>query len=242
MAYHILVVDDDVEIAQLIEISLRRQGDFNVTLASNGAEALQSARRTPPDLVILDILMPGMSGYQVCDQLRSDPLNVEVPILFLSAKGEAEDRLQGFRVGADDYVPKPFNIEELVFRVKAVLRRAYPERQPELPPPVLQVGDLTLDTKTFQVARGKDYKILLTPVEFDLLYHLMSNAGSVFSSDQLLQEVWGYPYDTGSPDLVRMHVRNLRRKIEPDPRNPIYVRTIPRHGYTIQVPHEEEEE
>jgi len=240
MAYHVLVVDDDVGVAQVIEMSLRRHGEFNVTLAFNGAEALQSARRSPPDLVVLDILMPGMSGYEVCAQLRADPLNAQVPILFLSAKGELEDRLEGFRLGADDYMAKPFNVDELVFRVEAVLRRAYPERQTEVPPPVLEVGDLILDTKTFQVTVGGDCKVLLTPVEFDLLYHLMSNAGKVFSSEQLLQEVWGYPYDTGSPDLVRMHIRNLRRKVEPDPRNPIHVLTVPRHGYTIRVPDSEE--
>ena len=237
MPFHIVVVDDDVDVARTIELSLRRHTDFQVSLAFNGAEALQTIRRYRPDLVILDIIMPGMDGYEVCSQLRADPLCADIPILFLSAKGEINDRLEGFRLGADDYLTKPFNVEELALRAKAVLRRTHAEVATKAEPPtVLTVGELSLDTKTFQITTGSGQRVLLTPVEFDLLCHLMSNAGTVFSSDRLLQEVWGYPYDAGSPDLVRMHVRNLRLKIEPNPRAPIYIRTVPRRGYTVQLP------
>ena len=237
MPFHIVVVDDDVDVARTIELSLRRHTDFRVSLAFSGAEALQAIRRHRPDLVILDIIMPGMDGYEVCSQLRADPLCADIPILFLSAKGEISDRLEGFRLGADDYLTKPFNVEELAQRAKAVLRRTHADRStPAEPPTILTVGDLALNTKTFQVSSGDHQRVLLTPVEFDLLYHLMSNAGTVFSSEKLLQEVWGYPYDAGSPDLVRMHVRNLRLKIEPNPQAPVYIRTVPRRGYTVNLP------
>ncbi|MFL7811506.1 MAG: response regulator transcription factor [Anaerolineae bacterium] len=229
----ILVVDDDRDVAQSIELSLRRRG-FRVTLAHSGVEALKTLRRYRPDLVILDILMPGMSGLEVCRYLRADPNTVELPVIFLTARGQEQDRIDGLRAGADDYLGKPFNLEELILRVKAVLRRAQQdpvqERQAEL-----VAGGLHLDCRTFEVTTEEKEGILLTPTEFDLLYYLMSNAGQVFSSDRLLQEVWDFPYDTGSTDLVRAHIKNLREKIEEDPRSPTYLRTIPRHGYTIDV-------
>ncbi|MFN2154612.1 MAG: response regulator transcription factor [Anaerolineae bacterium] len=229
----ILVVDDDRDVAQSIELSLRRRG-FRVTLAHSGVEALKTLRRYRPDLEILDILMPGMSGLEVCRYLRADPNTVELPVIFLTARGQEQDRIDGLRAGADDYLGKPFNLEELILRVKAVLRRAQQdpvqERQAEL-----VAGGLHLDCRTFEVTTEEKEGILLTPTEFDLLYYLMSNAGQVFSSDRLLQEVWDFPYDTGSTDLVRAHIKNLREKIEEDPRSPTYLRTIPRHGYTIDV-------
>ena len=236
MEYSVLVVDDDVDVARTIELALRRYDEFQVRLALSGAEALQAIRRSPPDIVVLDIIMPGMDGYEVCSQLRADPLHRDLPILFLSARGQVEDRIEGLGLGADDYLAKPFHIQELVLRIKAILRRVQRMRQHEeaaAAPTMIRVGGLTLDTKSFQVTVGGGEKVLLTPVEFDLLYHLMSNAGTVFSSIRLLQEVWNYPYDTGSPDLVRMHIRNLRQKIEPDPQRPTYLKTVPRHGYTI---------
>ena len=238
MVYQILVVDDGVDVARTIELSLRRYNEFQVTLALSGSEALQVIRRSPPDLVVLDIIMPGMDGYEVCSQLRADPLHRDLPILFLSARGQVGDRIEGLRLGADDYLAKPFHIQELILRIRAVLRRAQRKRQYDevaAAPTIIRVGGLTLDTKSFQVTVPGGEKVLLTPVEFDLLYHLMSNAGTVFSSGRLLQEVWNYPYDTGSPDLVRMHIRNLRQKIEPDPQRPIYLKTVPRHGYTISL-------
>jgi len=214
MTYQILVVDDDLDVARTIELSLRRHEEFQVTLALSGAEALQTIRRSPPDLVVLDIIMPGMDGHEVCSQLRTDPLHRDLPILFLSAKGQVGDRIEGLSLGADDYMAKPYHIEELVLRIKAILRRVQRKRQREedaSASTMIQVGGLILDTKTFQATVENGRNVLLTPVEFDLLYHLMSNAGTVFSSSRLLQEVWNYPYDTGSPDLVRMHIRNLTK-------------------------------
>ncbi len=229
----ILVVDDDEIVARTIERSLRHP-DFHVTVAHSGVEALQLARRQPPDLMILDVLMPGMDGYEVCRQVRADPLLHQLPILFLTARAKEEDRIEGFRAGADDYLPKPFNVEELVMRVKAILRRAAPQ-PPRQRPRQLRVGNLVLDCNTFEVCvNGR--RIALTPVQFDLLYHLMSHAGQALSAQQLLQEVWDYPYDAGSPDLVRVHIKNLREKLEPNPAEPIYLRTIQGHGYMITAP------
>lgn len=228
----ILVIDDDSIVAKSVELSLRHDG-FQVSVANSGVDGLRLARRENPDLILLDILMPGMDGYKVCRELRMDPLLGEVPVLFLTAKGKDEDKIEGFRAGADDYLTKPFNIDELILRVKAILRRNQPVRQErETQPRVLQVGDLVLDCRSFEVTTPAG-TVLLTPIQFDLLYHLMSHAGEVFSAERLLREVWDYPYDTGSPDLVRVHVRNIRERIELDSSHPQYLRTVPGHGYTI---------
>ncbi len=226
---HILVVDDEEDVAQTIEHALRR--DYQVWVVYSAIEALKMARRINPDLIILDILMPGMDGLEACREFRRDPMLRSVPILFLTALGRVEDKIEGFEAGADDYLTKPFDIRELMLRVKAILRRSKVETQ-ESKPLQISVGSLTLDCRTYQVDTG-ERKVLLTPVEFDLLYHMMSHPNDIFSSDRLLQEVWDYPSDTGSPDLVRMHIKNLRRKIEPDSSNPRFILTIPRHGYTI---------
>jgi DNA-binding response OmpR family regulator len=228
----ILVVDDDEIVARSVELSLRRDG-FLVSVANSGVDGLKLARREAPDMIILDILMPGMGGYEVCRELRKDPLLGNVPVLFLTARGKDEDKMEGFRAGGDDYLTKPFNIDELVLRVKAILRR----NLPSVPETVdesrtLRVGDIVLDCRTFEVTTPSR-TVLLTPIQFDLLYFLMSHAGEVFSADRLLREVWDYPFDTGSPDLVRVHVRNIRERIEVDSTKPEYLRTVPGHGYTV---------
>jgi two-component system, OmpR family, response regulator RpaA len=226
---HILVVDDEEAVAKSIERALWRE--YQVTLAYSGVEALKLGRRLRPDLVVLDIRMPGMDGFEVCRRLRKDPLLSEIPILFLTALGHVEARLEGFEVGADDFLTKPFDLRELRLRIKAILRRA--AKKPRLEEKnFVYVGDLQLNCKSYEVFAGEQ-RAHLTPVEFDLLYHFMSRPGEVFSSDRLLQEVWDYPSDSGSPDLVRMHIKNLRSKIEPDPRNPTFIQTVPRHGYRM---------
>jgi DNA-binding response OmpR family regulator len=176
--------------------------------------------------------MPGTDGYQVCRQVRGDPLLKDVPILFLTAKSKDEDKIEGFRAGGDDYLAKPFNMQELQLRIRAILRRAGNGVEESLNQNVVKVGDVALDTRSFKVTTPAGTS-LLTNVQFDLLYHLMSNAGQVFTSQQLLQDVWDYPRDTGSPELVRAHIKNLRDKIEPEPRQPVYIRTIQGHGYTF---------
>ncbi len=227
----ILVVDDDELVSRTLQRALKLY-DYQVMVANSGTEGLHVARRHRPDLVVLDVVMPGTDGFQVCRQFRGDPLLKDTPILFLTAKSKDEDKIEGFRAGGDDYLAKPFNMQELQLRIKAILRRAGQiiEIEPEFNE--VAIGDVLLDTRTFKVTTPAG-TTLLTNVQFDLLYHLMSNAGQVFTSQQLLQDVWDYPRDSGSPELVRAHIKNLRDKIEPEPRRPIYIRTIQGHGYTF---------
>lgn len=257
----ILVIEDDEIVARTIERSLRGN-EFRITTANSGVEGLKIARRSIPDLVILDVIMPGMDGYTVCREMRSDPLLAEVPILFLTAKIKDEDKIAGFNAGADDYLSKPFNIDELILRVRAILRRtkSRPNRVVGLPeqsgetegaeasknlpaqaanePRVvenlhcLRMGAYVLDTRSFELHTPHRGKLRLTPVQYDLLYHLMSHPGQIFSPARLLDEVWDYPSDTGSPDLVRVHIKNLRERIEEDPSHPRFIRTVPGYGYT----------
>ena len=233
---HILVVDDEKIVAGSIERSLRIDG-LGVTVANSGVEALKAARRHRPDLMCLDIVMPGMDGLEVCRQLRADPLLADLPILFLTALSSHEDKIAGFRSGADDYLPKPFNVDELLLRIRAVLRRGNRNKPIEEPSPMrdqIAIRDLHLNCKAFTATSPKG-EVTLTPVQFDLLYFLMSHPDEVFSPKNLLHDVWDYPFDAGSSDLVRVHVKNLREKIEPDPSNPCYIVTVPRHGYTIKT-------
>jgi DNA-binding response OmpR family regulator len=228
----ILVIDDDELVSRTLQRTLKLY-DYQVMVANSGPEGLQLARRHRPDLFILDIMMPGMDGYQVCRQIRGDPLLADLPVLFLTARGKDEDKIEGFRAGADDYLSKPFNMEELQLRVKAILRRAAPvDSSASEPPTEIVVGNVRLDCRTFEVTTPSG-TALLTNVQFDLLYHLLSHVDQVFNSQQLLQDVWDYPRDTGSPELVRAHIKNLREKIEPKPSDPIYIRTIQGHGYTF---------
>ena len=247
----VLVVDDDHSVADAIDRTLRVRGHDTVVV-HNGWDAIDAAKTQDPDLVILDIVMPGMDGIQVCRRLRADLDTVHLPIIFLTARAMMDDKIEGFEAGADDYLTKPFAIQELDMRVRAVLRRAQSAlahaaaddsvgvlsrygavvaRDDEW----LVVGQLKLNRKTFEVSTP-DRRALLTPVEFQLLEHLMQHVGEVFSSDRLLQDVWEYPFGTGDPALVRMHVKNLRAKIEPSPMGePVFIRTVSRRGYTIRA-------
>jgi DNA-binding response OmpR family regulator len=230
----ILVIEDDDIVARTIERSLRTD-EFHVELASSGVEGLKTARRNRPDLVILDIIMPGMDGYAVCREIRADPVLTNTPVLFLTAKIKDEDKITGFNAGADDYLCKPFNIDELVLRVRAILRRTRRAlgAVPATGGTVVAVSGFSLDTATFELQTPGRGKVRLTPVQYDLLYHLMSHPGQIYSPMRLLNEVWDYPTDTGSPDLVRVHVKNLRELVEVDPRTPTFIRTVPGYGYTV---------
>ncbi|HVP21214.1 MAG TPA: response regulator transcription factor [Anaerolineaceae bacterium] len=253
----ILIVEDDNIVARTVERCLRG-GEFHVTVANTGVEGLQIAHRNPPDLVILDVIMPGMDGYAVCREMRGDPVLKEVPILFLTAKAKEEDRITGFLAGADDYLSKPFNVDELLLRVRAVLRRTLKvhgalnnapdapvlpiSREPqeaalvraEKKPNSISIREFSLNTKTFELSAPHLGKIRLTPIQYDLLYHLMTHAGEIFSPSRLLDEVWDYPSDAGSPDLVRVHIKNLRERIEVDTHSPTFIETVPGYGYTIK--------
>lgn len=233
----ILLVDDEQDLVWAVRHSLRDEG-YEVLAAYDGQEALTVARRHRPDLVILDIMLPRLNGLQVCRQLRRDPALAAVPILFLSVHRGIDDRVAGLDEGGDDYLTKPFDLRELKARVRALLRRsrvAPTERQEanDQSSPLV-VGALTLDPLTRQVRVGGK-AVQLTPAEFDLLRHLMAHPGEVFSSQQLLEQVWGYNQEMAEPSLVRWHIRNLRTKIEPDPSQPVYICTVPRHGYILDA-------
>jgi DNA-binding response OmpR family regulator len=244
-AAKILVIEDDFIVARTIERSLRSD-EFQVILTNRGDKGLRMARRDPPDLVILDIIMPDMDGFTVCRQMRTDPLLAEIPVLFLTAKIKPQDRIAGFVAGADDYLCKPFNVDELILRVQAILRRFKPSGRVQniwssVPADVkfssnqLTVGGFMLDTRTFELHTPRRGKIRLTPLQYDLLYHLMTHPGEPFSPTRLLDEVWDYPAGKGSPDLVRVHIKTLRERVESNPRSPTFICTIPGRGYTVQA-------
>lgn len=241
---NLLVIEDDEIVARTIERSLRGQ-EFKITTVNSGVDGLKTARRAIPDLVMLDIVMPGMDGYTVCREMRADPLLANVPILFLTAKIKDEDKIAGFVAGADDYLTKPFNVDELILRVRAILRRTQVQKaapvsvvsesggKPIEDGTKIAIGSYVLDTRTYELTTPHHGKLRLTPVQYDLLYHLMSHPGRIFSPARLLDEVWDYPANTGSPDLVRVHIKNLRERIEEDPSSPTFIRTVPGYGYTV---------
>jgi two-component system, OmpR family, response regulator RpaA len=229
----ILVIDDDEDVSQALETNLTQNG-HRVACALDGYQALKLIDRYVPNLILLDIAMPGMNGIEVCERIREKPSTRNVPVLFLTAQGSIESKIQGFNVGGDDYLVKPFDLQELNLRVNALLRRTKPASTTA---PELIVGGMKLNSRTFEFnVSGR--LVLLTPVEFELLYYMMSNAGQVFSSEQLLQHVWKYPPGTGSPELVRAHIRNIRNKIEVNPKEPMILQTVGRFGYTVQNPRE----
>lgn len=251
---NILVIEDDYIVARTIERSLRGD-EFRITLASRGEKGLHIASQNPPDLVILDIIMPDMDGYQVCRAMRADPTLAHIPILFLTAKVKPQDRIAGFTAGGDDYLCKPFNVDELILRVRAILRRTRPRSQSlshrtdstntsypglenangvsAIPAHCLSVESFVLDTRSFELQTPLRGKVRLTPLQYDLLYHLMTHPGEAFSPSRLLDEVWDFPAGRGSPDLVRVHIKTLRERIENDPRTPTFIRTVPGQGYTV---------
>lgn len=224
---HILAVDDDPEVLGTIERVLQRE-NYQVTPVNSGKKALQFLETTRPDLMILDIIMPEMDGISVCTHVRRDARFITLPILFLTAKGSTDDVVDGLDAGADDYVIKPFELAELRARVHALLRRGARDREDEA---VMRLGNLKLDSDTYQVYVNDD-GIQLTATEHRLLRYFMEHVDQALSLSHLLQAVWEYPPDTGDPDLVRAHVRNLRAKIEKDPSRK-YLRTIHGVGYMM---------
>jgi two-component system, OmpR family, response regulator ResD len=221
----VLVVDDEPTITDVVSRYLQRAG-YATHVAADGAEALSVAGRTRPDLVVLDLMLPGMDGLEVLRRLRE---RERVSVILLTAKGEHTDRIIGLRLGADDYVVKPFSPAELVARVDAVLRRV--DNSPALEEPIVFDG-LELDPVGRRVSvRGEEAQ--LTVREYDLLLHLMRHPGQVFSRDQLMDAVWQYSFYTDT-STVTVHVRRLRSKIEEDPSNPRWLQTVWGVGYRFQ--------
>ena len=224
--YKILVVDDEVDIVDFIDVYLTGEG-YEVIKAYNGVEALDKRRQDFPDLVVLDIMLPGLDGFEVCKQMRTESA---VPILMLTAKDTDVDRIVGLEIGADDYVPKPFNPRELVARVKAILRRTYrQDYQHHSQMATLKHKDLSIDAERRTATIGPR-QLELTMKEFDLLLFLMRNPGHVYSRDHLLDSVWGQDSFVGAR-TVDVHIRRLREHIETDASQPEYIITVWGVGY-----------
>lgn len=220
----ILVVDDEERMVRFIRLNLEHDG-FLVSEAFNGRDALHQLRDVSPDLILLDVMMPGLDGFEILEMVRETS---KVPVLMLTAKGEEEDRIRGLDLGADDYITKPFSPREMVSRVKAVLRRT--ESLSESTHGPIEVDDrLKMDFDRREIwLDGKIVK--LRPTEYRLLYHLIQNAGWVVTHDQLLTKVWGYEY-RDEPHYVRLYINYLRKKLEKDPANPKYILTERGVGY-----------
>lgn len=221
MAAKILVVDDDPAISEMLNIVLEAEG-FDTVVVGDGNAAVAAARDEDPDLILLDVMLPGMSGIDVCRTVRESST---VPIVMLTARTDTVDVVQGLESGADDYITKPFKPKELIARVRARLRRS-PEEETET---TVRIGDLEINTAGHEVTRGGE-QINLTPIEFELLSTLASRPGQVFSREALLEEVWGYR-KSGDTRLVNVHVQRLRSKVEKDPDDPQIVLTVRGIGY-----------
>ncbi len=224
---HILVVDDDDSVRRLVAAYLEGEG-YLVTQAADGNAALRAVAADPPDLLVLDLMLPGVGGLQVARRLKE---SAAVPVVMLTARGEEDDVLRGFDAGADDYLVKPFSPKVLVARVRAVLRRAgLDEGEPTAP---IELPGLTIDERSREVFVD-GVLVDLTAIEFDLLRALVEHPGWVYSREQLLERVWGYDY-LGDSRVVDVHVANLRKKIGDDPTSPRFVRTVRGVGYKFQV-------
>ncbi|NUR70942.1 MAG: response regulator transcription factor [Hamadaea sp.] len=221
-----LVVDDDPTVADVVRRYLERAG-MTVELAADGDTALAAYAARPPDLVVLDLMLPGVDGLEVCRRMRQS--SAELPIIMLTAMGEEIDRIVGLQLGADDYVTKPFSPRELVLRVQSVLRRT--GAQPQQPKDLLHDGDLVVDPAR-RTATLSGSPLALTVREFDLLVALMSQPGVALKRPQLLDQVWGWTF--GDQSTVTVHIRRLREKIEPDPANPSRIQTVWGIGYRYE--------
>ncbi len=228
MSQTILVVDDDANIVRLVRSYLEQAG-YAVQTASDGKTALQAIRTLRPDLVVLDLMLPEMDGLTVTRTVRADPSLAATPILMLTARVEDIDRILGLEMGADDYVTKPFNPREVLARVKAILRRI--QAPPADVQPILRVGNLEINPTTHAFSQAGQI-LDLTPSEFDIIYLLMRHPGRAFSRTELIEEGLGYEY-AGLERTIDSHIKNLRRKIEPDPRNPIHIETVFGIGYRL---------
>lgn len=229
----ILVVDDELSIVTLLQFNIEKAG-LEVITASDGQEGYELAIAEKPDLIVLDLMLPGMDGIEVTKKLRSE--KIDVPILMLTAKDEELDKIIGLELGADDYLTKPFSPREVVARIKAIMRRTESRKEAaeetESPAAELTIGDLHIFPESYEAYRG-DQLLELTPKEFELLLFLATNKGKVFSRDQLLDAVWNYDY-IGETRIVDVHVSHLREKVEPDTKRPLYIKTIRGFGYKME--------
>ncbi len=228
----ILLVEDDRSIAEPLIFGLEKEG-FEVIHALDGYAGLRLARSMAPDVVLLDVMLPGLDGYEICRRLRQDST---VPVLMVTARGREMERVMGLEVGADDYIVKPFSFQELLARIRALLRRVALDKQERIDSDVIAIGAVQLDRLARRVMRnGK--QVDLSRREFDLLYVLMRNAGHAISRQDLLDQVWGEAW-IGTPRTLDVHIRWLREKLEPSPSAPQYILTVYGYGYRFVSPDE----
>jgi DNA-binding response OmpR family regulator len=227
----ILIVEDERAVARGLEYALTKEG-FSVLWADNGKRALELTRKEDPRLILLDIRLPDMSGFDVCHQLRQE--GKRQPILMLTARDEEPDKVMGLEIGADDYVVKPYNLRELIARIRAQLRRAYGDLADTPAGEVLTFGEIEIDLVQFQVSK-RGQLLSLTPIEFRLLRHLASHANRPFERGALIEAIWGYEDDINNDRTVDVHIRHLREKLEDDPANPRWVVTVRGLGYKFQA-------
>ncbi|MFI7618415.1 response regulator transcription factor [Nonomuraea terrae] len=227
MESRLLIVEDDPNILELLAASLRFAG-FDVTTAKSGQDAVAAVQRHRPDLMVLDVMLPDLDGFEIVKRLRGG--GVRTPVVFLTARDETEDKIRGLTIGGDDYVTKPFSLEEVVARIHAVLRRTSGDGQ--APPPRLTFADIELDEESHEVWRG-GHAVALSPTEFKLLRYFMTNPGRVLSKPQILDHVWDYDF-RGEVGIVESYVSVLRRKI--DNRSPRLIHTLRGVGYVLRLP------
>lgn len=225
----VLVVDDEPDIVELVSYNLKKEG-FSVDTATDGESALLKLRKNSYSLAVLDLMLPGIHGMELCRILRNDPKTKNLPIIMLTAKGEEVDRILGLETGADDYITKPFSPRELVARIRAVLRRT---SEKTVEDKVIRVGNLLINKETYSVLKN-DKPLALSSTEFKLLVYLVERRGKVFSRDQLLDAVWKDEAYVG-PRTVDVHIRRLRTRIEDDPSNPEYIKTRRGIGYYMDA-------
>jgi two-component system, OmpR family, response regulator RpaA len=238
MKPRILVIDDDPAIAELVAINLEMAG-YDVTQVTDGIKGQALAVQMVPDLIMLDLMLPKVDGFTICQRLRRDERTANVLVLMLTALGQTQDKVEGFNAGADDYLTKPFELEEMLARVRALLRRTDRIPQAAKHTEILSYGPLTLMPERFEIL-WNDAVIKLTRLEFELLHCLLQRHGQTVSPSEILQEVWGYdPND--DIETIRVHVRHLRTKLEPDPRHPKYIKTVYGAGYCLELPQDNPE-
>jgi phosphate regulon transcriptional regulator PhoB len=223
----ILIIEDDKDIVELVRYNLEKE-DYRIEAASDGLSGLAQVKKSPPDLLVLDLMLPRLAGLEVCKEIRRDASLNRLPILMLTARSDVADRVVGLELGADDYVTKPFSPRELVARVKALLRRTEPAGELEKP---IEIGRLRIDPAS--VTRSNQ-PVILSTLEFRLLYYLASHPNRIFSRDQLLDAVWGTERFV-TPRSVDVYVRRLRKKIEADPDSPVHLKTVRGAGYLFET-------
>lgn len=229
----ILVIDDDPAIAELVTVNLEMAG-YDVSHAEDGIKGQALALQLLPDLIMLDLMLPKVDGITLCQRLRRDERTDDIPVLMLTALSETQDKVEGFNAGADDYLTKPFEVEEMLARVRALLRRADRIPQAARHGEILSFGPLTLVPERFE-AVWFNQTVKLTHLEFDLLHCLLQRHGQTVSPSDILKEVWGYDPDDDI-ETIRVHIRHLRTKLEPDPRHPRFIKTVYGAGYCLELP------